>query len=516
MTSFGTPGEMWVRRIFFVLAVLYILPFWIVSYIPTVDGPCHTYNAWILRQYGNTEGYPLFQRYYEINTKPYPNWIGHGAMALLMFIVPPLAAEKVLVSGYVLTFLFGVWYLAGSVRRDQRWLAFLAFPFPYNHMFQFGFYNFSVSLALFPWIVGLWWRNRANPSLAFAVKINLLLWLCWFSHIVSFTLSLLATAVLWLATLRRDAWRRHLRHLLLLLPQVVLPIWYFLDQGTSTAPSNWPFDQALRYFLNLDVLITFSEAQLRFSKGLAVVFGLLAILTLWREHFRAPRERRGPLRQEDVFLLLAILFSVVYFVSPEGMAGGSMLKNRLSLYPWLLLIPWLSPRLGRTAQGIGLAALALLAVLNLGFQLRWYDRLDGEMRRFLSGLEPVQPHSRILPLLFEHFGPASRVAIYNHAIGYAAIEKGLVDWGNYEATVDFFPVYFRADAPPPPIWLIETEPAQLQVKPWRRRTDYIYTWGLPPGQPLERRLERSFVRVSDKNSGVLWEKRQRVERKAPR
>src|SRR5687767_14061109 len=118
-----------VRRLFFALAALYVLPFWTVRYLPTVDGPCHTYNAWILRQYHNVERYPLFQQYYEINAQPYPNWISQGTMALLMFVVPPLAADKLLVSGYVLLFLGGIWYLTAALRPPrERWLAFLAFP----------------------------------------------------------------------------------------------------------------------------------------------------------------------------------------------------------------------------------------------------------------------------------------------------------------------------------------------------------------------------------------------------
>jgi hypothetical protein len=500
---------MWIRRIFFLLAVLYVLPFWIVEYIPTLDGPCHTYNAWILRQYGNTEEFPLFQQYYGINTKPYPNWAGHGTMALLMFAVPPLIAEKLLVSGYALLLLFGVWYLVGGVRPDQRWPAFLAFPFVYNLMFQFGFYNFSLSLALFPWILGLWWRNRASPTLAFAVKINLLLWVCWFSHVVSFTLALLLIAVLWLATLRRETWRRHLRHIPLLAPQILLPLWYFSDRGTATAPANWPFDLTLRYFFNLDALITFSEAQHWFAKGVVLVFALLTILTLWREHFRAARERRRVFREEDVFLLLAVLLMVLYFVSPDGMAGGSLLKNRLSLYPWLLLIPWFSLRLDRAALWTMVTALALAATLNLGFQLRWYDRLDGEMGQYLAGLEAVEPDSRLLPLLFARNGSSSRVSIFGHAASYAAIEKGLVDWDNYEASVAFFPIYFLPSAPPPPIWYIEATPDKLHVRPWSRRADFIYTWKLPPGHPMARRLKKYFVRISDKNGGVLWEQRYR-------
>ncbi|HEX6900514.1 MAG TPA: hypothetical protein VF789_12395 [Thermoanaerobaculia bacterium] len=510
MTSFGTPGEMWVRRIFFLLAFLYILPFWIVEYIPTVDGPCHTYNAWILRQYGNTEDFPLFQRYFEINARPYPNWVSHGAMALLMHAVPPLIAEKILVSGYVLTFLFGVWYLVGSVWREQRWLAFLAFPFPYNHLFQFGFYNFSISLALFPWILGLWWRNRADPSLAFALKINLLLWLCWFSHVVSFVVAIISIAVLWLATLRRDDWRRHPRHILLLAPQILLPIWYFSDRGPTAWPPNWSFDVALDYLRYLEVLITFSENQQPYARGLAVVFGLLLSLTLWRENIR-----RRSFQDRDAFLLLTAVVLLLYFAIPNDLAGGSFLKNRLSLYPWLLLIPWLSPRLGRTAQTAGVAVLASLAALNLGYQIRWYDRLDGEIGGFLAGLELVQPDTRVLPLLFEHRGPTSRLLLFGHVTSYAALEKGLVDWDNYEAAAEFFPTRFRPEARPS-IWHIEAEPAELYLQPWKRRADYVYTWGLPPGAPLERRLQKYFVKISDKNGGVLWENRLRVRQEARR
>src|SRR6476661_8626150 len=120
--------ERWLGALFFTLALLYLLPFWIVHYLPTVDGPCHTYNAWIVRQYGNVREFPLFRQYYEVNAEPYPNWIGHGIMALLMLVAPPLVAEKLLVSLYALAFLGGVWYLAGSARPGGRWFAFLGFP----------------------------------------------------------------------------------------------------------------------------------------------------------------------------------------------------------------------------------------------------------------------------------------------------------------------------------------------------------------------------------------------------
>jgi hypothetical protein len=508
--------ERWTRALFFFLALLYILPFWIVHYLPTVDGPCHTYNAWILRQYGNVQGYPLFHRYYEINAAPYPNWIGHGIMALLMFIVPPLVAEKMLVSVYALTLLAGFWYLAGSVRPGGRWLAFLAFPFVFNFMFQFGFYNFSMSLALFPWVLGFWWRHRERPaSLRYVVGINLLLWLCYLSHILSFALALLAIAFLWLATLRRDNWRRHLWHIPVLAPQILLPLWYFSKEGGDTLASDWPFRRLLHYFVHLGALDPFGGRQEQLARGLAWVFLLLLALTLWRDR----RELLRPWRDAQPFLLLAVAFTLLYFLSPEGMSGGTMLKNRLCLYPYLVLIPWLSPGFGERTRRIAVGALAVVALLNLGYVAQRYRLLSGGMESYLAGLDPVRPNTRVLPLLFPHETYGAKLDVLGHAMSYRALERGLVDWDNYEAASSHFPVRFRDSAPWPPIEDIEAHPGHLRWAAWQRRAEYVYTWQMSPNRPLNGRLGRFYQPVAqsstqpttEEGGGVLWQLRNEPE-----
>jgi hypothetical protein len=500
----GSSGEeRWLGALFFTLALLYLVPFWIVRYLPTVDGPCHTYNAWILRQYDNVREFPRFQEYYEINAEPYPNWIGHGFMALLMLAVPPLVAEKVLVSLYALTFLGGMWYLAGSVRPGGRWLAFLGFPFVFNHLFQFGFYNFSISLALFPWILGFWWRWRDRPGdLRYVVGINLLLWLCYFSHILSFGLSMLAVSGLWLATLRRDNWRLRMGHVAALAPQGFLPVWYFLMEGGDTLASWWPFRQQLSYFVRLGSLHTFGAAQQHLAVAVVLTILVLLLLTFQREGFPRPWKK-----EEHAFPLLAAAFTVVYFLSPEGVSGGTMLKDRLCLYPYLILIPWLAPGLGSRARRIAVAAMAVAALLNLGYVAEWYRLLSGDMTEYLAGLDGVRPGSRVLPLFFAHQARGSRLDPLNHAIGYKALERGLVDWDNYEATSTHFPTRFRDTAPMPDTTSIEADPGRLRMKMWRHRADYVYTWKMPPGHPFEERLEPFYRPVSSNGPGVLWERR---------
>jgi hypothetical protein len=492
--------ERWLRALFLTLALLYVVPFWIVHYLPTVDGPCHTYNAWVLAHHGDPR-YPLFQRYYEVNAAPYPNWTGHAVMALLMVAgVPPLAAEKVLASVYALTFLSGVWYLVGSARPGGgRWLAFLAFPFVFNHLFQYGFYNFSLSLALFPFVLGFWWRYRDRPtSPVYIVGINLLLALCYFSHILSFGLALVAIAVLWLATLRRDGWRRHALHVPVLAPQAFLPIWYLTLEGGDSHASWWGLGELVRYFVGIEALVTFGAAQRWLALILAAAFLVLLVLTLRREGFR-------PWRDDRAFLVLAAVLTLLYFVSPEGASGGTMLKYRLCLYPYLVLIPWLAPGLGPRSRRIGAGLLALAALLNLGSVIHWYERLSGGMEQYLAGLDPVAPDTRVLPLLFGHETWGSKLDVRDHAIGYKAIEKGLIDWDNYEATTIYFPVRFRD--PAPNTGFIETDPGRQRMTMWRHRADYVYTWRMPPGDPFTGRLEPFYARVAATGGGVLWKRK---------
>lgn len=502
--------DVWLRRLYFGLAVLSILPFWVVTYLPTVDGPCHTYNSWVLRQAGNEEEHPLFHRFYEVNLQPFPNWTGHAVLAALMYAVPPLVAEKLLVSGYALLFLAGAWYLAGAVRPEERWPAFLAFPFVYNGMFQFGFYNFSLSLALFFFILGLWWRHREDLSPGFAVKINLLLGLCYFTHILSFGLSLVSIAVLWLVTLRRGAWKRHLLHIPVLLPQIFLPLWFLNRQGGGSIPSDTSFQGLVKYLLRLGVLFTFSEIQLLMATTLSGVILAFAALTFLRRNLGGDvRRPRFSFREEDGFLLLSILFVLFYFVSPAETAGGSVLKPRLSLYPFLVLIPWLAPRFTPRARRAAVAGLALLAVLDVGYQVRWHRLMDGEMQEYLAGLEGIPRHARLLPLTFDTHGSSAVLPILGHAASYAALEKSLIDWDNYEATVGFFPIRFRRSVPKSDIGLIETRKEELPVKQYKARADYIYTWKMPPGLPLEKRLARHYDAVGKENGGILWKRKKR-------
>jgi hypothetical protein len=147
-----------------------------------------------------------------------------------------------------------------------------------------------------------------------------------------------------------------------------------------------------------------------------------------------------------------------------------------------------------------------MALANLALVIRWYGRLSGDMAGYLAGLAAVEPNTRVLPVPFAHQPHGSRLDILGHAMSYAALEKGLIDWDNYEAATTLFPTRFRDGVPWPPTADIEGRPGRLRLEQWRDRADYVYTWRMPPRHPFGSRLARFYRPVAGANGGVLWKR----------
>lgn len=485
------------RILYLTLCLAYLVPIWAVEYLPTTDGPAHTYNAWVVRQHGNDAEHPLLGRYYEVDARPLPNWLGHAAMAGLMAAVPPRTAEKLLVSGYILLFLAGAWFLLASVDPARGWLAFLAFPLVYNQLFQMGLYNFCLGLALFLFAVGAWWRERDAPDARLVLGLNALLLLIWFAHLVTHALTLIAVGTLWLLT-----GRRRLAHLAVLVPQVALPVWFLGGLEGEMTWMPWRAEILWAYLLQMGQVFSLHEG-LRIGTVLGAVFVVLLALTL-RGRLAVGR---STWRAEDAFLVLSALFVVLFFAAPDEGFGGSLLKQRLALIPPLVLLPWLAPELApewdRRGRAALLGGLVVLSLAHAGFLLQWYRSADRDVGRLVAGTVDIAPRTRVLPLLFER-DAASWAGVLGHSFSYAAVEKELLDWSNYEAASAYFPVRFRAGVRRPDAWLIEARPDDLDPAAYRDEIDYVYCWKMRPGSEVARRIEEHYSLVAERGPARLY------------
>jgi len=476
---------------------LYLVPFWAApGYLPSTDGPSHVYNAWVLGQLLGPAPPPLLREYYYVNPEPVPNSLTHVMLIALMWALPAATAEKVLLSIYVLLSAGGLWYFAGAVDGRRAWLALLGLPLVWNVLLGLGFYNFCFSV---PWLLltlGWWWRYRCRPGLGFALVLDALLLLCYFAHILAAVLALAGIGVLWLASWRRERWRGHLAHLAILAPAAVLPVWFtMVRHGGHFHPGADSWSALWGLLAQLRPQWQFKEEGGWTGVILARVLAGWLVFTLVRE--AAARWREAPwrpwrwLREEDGFLAFAVLVALLYFAGPDAAAGGSMVKPRLILVLFLVVLPWLSADVGRRGRVTAVLGLAALAVRPAMYAVPCYRAGSRDVEAFVRGLDAVPPGTVVVPLIFDrHTTGCMRTGSVDHATGYAAQAKGLIDWDNYEASLDYFPLRFRASVRNRSTFDLETDPEHVPVRRLMTRVDYIYCWRMPPTALVAGRLER--------------------------
>ncbi len=484
-----------VRNLYLALAVVALAPVWSARYLPTTDGPSHLYNSWVLRELIGGRNAVVAQAF-AIDWRPHPNWSGHAVLALLMTVVPPLAAEKLLVSGIVLLFLYAIWRYSGALGEDARPFAFLAFPFAYHLLLQMGFYNFSIGVALYFLILAIWWELRGRPDARTIATIAALLLLCYFSHVMPAILAAGSIGLLWLATLRGRRAGVHARHLIALLPLVPLIVWFARTQGTTLAPGTWSLWGHFSYIEQMWVIYTFDGYQTKLGVALFVVLSALIVVTFIR--------RRWPWSEGDAFIILTIAIIAIYLRAPNATSGGTMVLERMALFVVLSPLIWLAPRLPRRVTTTLIVLFALLSLGYTSYLVRRYRGLSRRTRELIDAAAPLGRNTTMLPLVRDVRPPGSIVPSLAHAIDYATLEKGDVNIANYEAGSGYFPIKFRPDVLLPESYALQSQSSGIDLAPFPARAEYLFTWHLPQETPLKSEIDKYYAGIGGGTGGRVY------------
>ncbi len=493
-----TKGRWWLHALFVVVALLHLLPVWRVEYLPTVDGASHVYNATVLREL--TAGTPAFQRVYAADLRPYPNWLGHAFLWLALGVVPPVVAEKLLVSMIILLFLGGCWRLAGVVDLRSRVFALLAMPLAFHVLLQMGFYNYSIGVAIALFAIASAWDARGKGGWRPVAVTAFWLVLCYFGHALPAAVALLFAIVIWAISVAIRGWKSEWRQGVAFVPAIALLLWFVLQPKPPGGHWTWAGAVIWEPLFRVAVLLTFSLRQLTFGTAIGILFGLLIAATLALENIDWKR-RRLIVRERDAFLLLTILAIVLFLAAPLSVEEGLLLKARLLIFPYLICLPWLSHRMPRILLAVVFAAVALG---NVYFMRECWKRSAKDLAAATVSLSSVAPLHTVVALNFDHSSPHSLLPVFNHTVSYAFAERRLIDLGNYEAAFGFFPVAFREGVRRPPIIDIETHPGDFNPDAYADVLDYIYVWKMPAGAPLASRLAARYNLVADGGDAKLY------------
>ena len=505
--------DQWIARrealLFAALMAVHIVPLWWFQYFPSLDGPAHLSIADVLVRYHGAE-VPAFREFYEINTRLEPNYFIFAVLYVLMQVFPPLTAEKLLLSGYVVLLPLALRYAVRAAAPEASALSFIAFPLVYHYPLHLGFYNFSFGMAFFLFAFGFWLKHSDKTSLAVFLGHLLLSLAAYACHL--FTVAISGTAIAFttigltalelghqLKSRAFDAgllWRRFQSRALLpaaaYLPAIALGLAYLLRQeGDQTASGlvavDWPDTERLRQLLVAASLVAHDASELVVSK--AFVISLLALAGLV-----VARKTPGASRIDGLFFCL-IGFLGLYLFTPYQFHVRWM-PDRLMPYVFFSVVLWFASQLPTaTARRAVLvrpfAVIALAAVSLLGLSLRApvYAKLNEDIREYLSGMEHIEPNATLLSLRLDVFAGdeliSDRIDLFLQAAGYIAMKRSVIDLTNLQAATGVFPIVYRRAVDPYRHLATDAEltalPPRVDLFRYAERTgkdiDYVLLWG---------------------------------------
>lgn len=500
----GAQGE---RVLFVLVALAHLAPLVAFPRFVSQDGPAHVGNAFALANYFSPD-LPGLREYFVLNLRPFPNWTAHVVLALLLKVAAPAVAERLLVAGLVVSLPLAVRYALRGISRPAGVLALAAFPFAYSFPTHMGFYSFGWGLSVAFLLIGFWLRRRdamsGSAGLALAV-IALALYFCHLVPLLLGAITLLAasgSSAAWALRLepaaRRRAWRSTGITCLALSPAVGLSAWFLATAREAGPAWREPLAGVVGKLLCLDALVSFDPIEVPLAALLATLILGHAVLGLRRRAADPPGLSWG-------LGLAAGVTLGVYLLAPSRAGGGSYIKERVALFFFLSLLPWIASRSFSRREHLRLAgAVTVLSLALVASRWNAYAASNLELNDYLSCAQELKANHTLFSMPFSTRvrGLATRdigrVRPLLHASGYLVAERHLVDLKDYEAARDHFPLRYAPERSPF-LYLaanedaMKSEPPRVDLDGYRRRTsgrvDYLLAWdatAFDPGPGFER------------------------------
>jgi hypothetical protein len=508
-----------VREItFLTLAVLAVLPLWLVRHPPLQDLPQHLAAIRVLSDYGNAE--LGFKHWFQLSlgsTQYLSYYLAAWVLALPFGV---FVANKLLLSAAIIGLPYALRALLRALDRDRD-LALFAFPLTYNAHLILGFFNFIAALPLVLWGLALAVEQRVQPSRRRAIGLAVLAVVTFYTHVVPFGFLALGAALIAIG----DSLKRTVLRWLLLAPSLLAAaIWTRTapagnavlgalsiqagNPGSGAQPLYWSFGDALRQIPEwlTDVL------HVEHDERLLVVWGLLLLLCIGLgagartddERPSVDRALRGTLIRR--LACLAPLAGLAYFVSPASYDWIWPINTRFPLLALIfLLIVLPAPRgLPRFALLVGVVITSAISFTNFIRVFQRFEREEvGELDRAVNAIPKGR---KVAGLIWDRGSNQVKFSPFIHAAAWYQAERGGAVMFTF-ADFPQSPFRFKPGDRPPrvhPRW--EWEPGRVDPVNDLAWFDYVLTRG-DPGSLAQR--GDTFENVFRGSRWAVWKRRGR-------
>jgi len=471
--------------IFIAIVFLHVLPILIFRHFPSMDGQAHLYNSMLLLE--TLKGNEFLSQFFTLNPALVPNWTGHVILMTGHHFFPAFFSEKILLIIYLVGLPLSFRYFIKSFPEYDIITSYLIFPFVYHFLFALGFYNYSLGLVLFFFILGLWQRRKHTLHWKDVLTFFLLFTLFYFTHVFVFVACgfLLVLWNQWDLTWdvvkssidQKLAFKYGKRFLVLLLSAsgaIIIVFNQFLS-GNSINPGGnvrYSFAELAEWILKTRPIVAYNYShEGKFGMVLFFIFAFLLGYSLIK------RLRLKKVFEQDTWLFSAFAICIIFFLVPNFLGGlGGHMSTRIGIIMYLTYIIWLAreiyPSLLKSLSVLGVVVISLLLV---NYYARVLNGLNRDAKAIIEASWQIEENSVVLPVnLSDHW-------LQNHFSNYLGIDKPMIILENYEASSGGFPLVWNSNEMPR--LLLGTLAPNKSCMNWISGNgkpyviDYLFVWG---------------------------------------
>ena len=487
-----------------VLLLVHIAPIWIFTYFPTQDGENHVYNAYVLKELHKHENYRL-REVFKLNLTLFPNWTSHIFMTLLMYVFPPIVCEKIFLTFCIVLMPLSLFYFLSVVNRDKMIFGLLGFIYAFHYLLHMGFYSFALSVPMFFFTLGYWWKHKDEMNAARIGALYILLLTTYFCHFQSYLEVVMSLSFFALASLLYSAFVKtwghrkndsetlwdslkgfvnHLRPFLafvgMMLPAYFITLSYSLSSTRGYGRTYKSFAELKTYLFDMRSLVAFRDEHIRIGHFILYLLAAAFLLTIWDRISAVLKSRKNAendqrlwtkiINGEEQFLLMAVFLTVMFFKVPYHIhSGGAWINDRIHIYIFLILLPFLSVGFHRYIRHAMAAIIIVLSLWNLSYNAHTYYHLSKDVSDMVEATGMVDEHTTLTGRPGEWGGPSDRfgemkyVHPFLHLGSLLCLNNGAAYLPNYEAENNYFAINFREKPSPADYVLIwRTEYHQIE------------------------------------------------------
>ncbi len=445
--------------IFSFLLLLWLLPVFGNDYFVTGDGPCHLYNSRLWLDWWTSRNRDFFLHFYFLNENIDPNLIFNLITAPLLAVFSPITTEKIFFGVYVVTFCAGFRYFIGQINPSARFLAHIGLLFCYHRLLMSGFLNNSMSLAVWFWVAGWWWKNRDQSGIRMLLIGTLWFLLLYASHPMGYSYTLMTIGGLLAGAFALDmrqgtlsaawatAWNRGRNLALMTVPSIIMLIQFALRRNWSQETRTQDINATLNGIGHASSLRTMhsTERDLAFAVAITcAVFLLIAIYQRIKNRFWHPA---------DGLLCFIVLVVVTTLFPPSSFSGGLDVPVRMGMIPFFACLMWsATATFADWAKWLGSIAAIVLVIGFLYVRMPLYEQASAYAAEVRTCANYIHDRSTLLTLNYNWSGilpngqPICKDAwLFSHVDCYLGTDRTMAISDNYEANFWYFPIISREE-----------------------------------------------------------------------